>query len=267
MPRRLTLVLVSALLALSPSPTALAQTPSGTPASDAGEVPPVNYRIKKISLTVQGGYFSGGTYFELPTPGPRTQEQTGSTVVVDFNGTEHEPPSWLTAPRKEIESGSFIGGTAAFYLSEDFHLDLRLSVAKSTAVLTFLFRDDPNNIRRDELIRSGFRSRDEGFRALTAGGALHYDANAIKLFGITPSIGCGFGGIINRFSFLEDKTALYFQMTAGLSYTLTKSLRLDAQATATTFSFATEELHYSKQVTYTYASAGLTYLIDMIPGD
>ncbi len=257
MQRMIRVALAAASLALLLPAAAAAQTESA--AADT-EIPPVQYRIKKIALTFHGGRFSGGKFLELPTPGPRTQQAIGSDVVYKYDGQPFVLPAYYSAPVKEIRPGNFLGGTVSFYLSEEFHLDLRATVASSTAETSFLNARDPQASFREVLDTDG------GFKSLTLGGGLNYDARQVALFGIVPSIGCGFGGVINRFSQLEDKTALFFQINAGLSHTLTHNILLGAHLAATTFAFTREELHYTKQLTYVNLSLGLTYLIDMVPG-
>jgi len=260
----LPVVLCAASLLILASPDARAQT--AAPPADATEVPEAIYRLKKVSLAIYGGTFSGGTFFELPSLGPRTQIEEGSNTVYRYDGLPFTTldSRFYSAPRKEIESSTQIGGTIGFYLSDDFHLDLQLAMASSKAVTSFLFAD-PRTIEADTARVQV--DEDPGFKALTGGAGLAYDATSLSFAGITPVAGCSFGGIINRFTELEDKTALYFQVGLGLYHDFGDKLRLSTQFSATTFSFAREELPYGKQVTYTSLSLGLAYLVDMVPGD
>jgi hypothetical protein len=226
----------------------------------------VNYRLKKVSLALYGGTFSGGTFLELPTPGPRTQVEEGADAVYRYDGLPFTTldSRFYSAPIKEIKSSTQVGGTIGFYLSDQFHLDLQLAMASSRATTSFLFADprttaaDTVRVQVDE---------DPGFKALMGGAGLAFDATSLSFAGITPVAGCAFGGIINRFTELEDKTALYFQVGVGFYHDFGSKIRLSTQFAATTFSFAREELSYGKQVTYTSMSLGLAYLVDMIPGD
>jgi len=261
----LPVVLCAASLILLASPATRAQTDA--PPADGAEVPEANYRLKKVALTFYGGTFSGGTFFELPAPGPRTMVEAGSDPVYRYdNGLPFTTldPRQYSAPRKEIESSTQFGGTIGFYLSDQFHLDLQLAMASSRAITSFRFADprtteaDTIRIQVDE---------DPGFKALMGGAGLAFDATSLSFAGITPVAGCAFGGIINRFTELEDKTALYFQVGIGFYHDFGSKIRLSTQFAATTFSFAREELSYGKPVTYTNISLGLAYLVDMIPGD
>lgn len=260
----LPVVLCAASLVLCAAPAARGQT-AATPA-DGAEVPEANYQLKKVSLTLHGGTFSGGTFFELPPPGPRTEVEEGSDTVYRYDGLPFTTLDrrFYSAPRKEIESSTQIGGTIGFYLSDQFHLDLQLATASSKATTSFLYAD-PRTVEADS-VRVQV-DEDPGFRMLMGGAGLAFDATSLSFAGITPVAGCSFGGIINRFSELEDKTALYFQVGVGFYHDFGSKFRLSTRFAATTFSFAREELPYGKQVTYTNLSLGLAYMVDMVPGD
>ena len=161
---------------------------------------------------------------------------------------------------RSLESGTTIGGRVGFYLSDEFHLDLVASVTSSKAVTSFL-NSDPRNAGnfREQL------DEDTGFTSYMGGGNLMYDVRSMRILGLMPFAGAGIGGIINRFSQLPDKTALYFQLTGGFIYHINDSVRLNTRFTATTFSFETEELIYAEQVTYASISMGLTWMIDVTP--
>jgi hypothetical protein len=257
-------VLWAASLLLLASPDVRAQT--ADPVANGAEVPEVNYRLKRVSLALYGGTFSGGTFFDLPTTGLRTRFEEGSVPVYRYDGLPFTTldSRFYSAPRKEIESSTQIGGAIGFFLSDQFHLDLQLATAASRATTSFLFADpftleaDTVRIQVDE---------DPGFRAMMGGASLAFDATSLSFAGITPVASCAIGGIINRFTELEDKTALYFQVGVGLYHDFGSKARLSTQFSATTFSFAREELVYGQRVTYTNISLGLAYLVDMIPGD
>jgi hypothetical protein len=257
-------VLCAASLLLLASPRARAQTEA--PPADGTEVPEAVYRLKKISLGLYGGTFSGGTFLDLPTPGPRTRVDEGSDTIYRYDGLPFTTldSRFYSAPRKEIQSSTQLGGKIGFYLSDQFHLDLQLAMAASKATTSFLYAD-PHTLEADT-VRVQV-DEDPGFKALMGGAGLAFDATSLSFAGITPVAGCAFGGIINRFSHLDDKTALYFQFGIGFYHDFGAKIRLSTQFAATTFSFAREELRYSKQVTYTNLSLGLAYLVDMIPGD
>ncbi len=265
------------LLALVPL-AAVAQEDTGAAAG-----PEPESAIKKISISIGGGYFSGTTFFELPALDLRAQVAPGSNTVTLFNGQEldlgiQRRPNCLDAPIKKIVPGEAFNLRLGFYVSEDFHLDLFGSYVKSKAELSLLRYEDGlavDRVEADELqhwtdelyqsqgIEGGFR--DEDFRSFTGGANLVYDARAVRMLGLTPQFGTGFGGIINRFSTLEDKTALYFQLFGGLLLPLGDNLRVDLRGTATTFSFSTEEVTYAQQVTTFVGSVGVTWLFDVSP--
>ncbi len=260
----LPVILWAASLLLLASPDVRAQTEA--PDASGAEVPEVNYRLKKIALTLYGGTFSGGTFLELPSTGPRTRFEDGSDPIYRYDGLPFTAldGDFYSAPRKEIESSTQIGAAIGFYLSDQFHLDLQLATAASRATTTFLFADpltleaDTVRIQVDE---------DPGFRTMMGGASLAFDATSLSVAGITPVASCAIGGIINRFTQLEDKTALYFQVGIGFYHDFGPKMRLSTQFAATTFSFDREELVYGERVTYTNISLGLAYLVDMIPGD
>ncbi len=272
-------LLTGFLFVLAPL-AAAAQADADTTAAAA---PEPKSAIKKIAISVGGGYYSGTTFFELPTIDLRAQVAPGSNTVTLFNGQEldlgiQRRPNCLDAPIKKVMPGEALNLRLGFYISEDFHLDLYGSYAKSKAELSLLRYEDgeiAGRVEADELqgwtdelyssqgIDGGFR--DEDFRSFTGGANLVYDASAIRMFGLTPQFGTGFGGVINRFTTLEDKTALYFQLFSGLLLPLSDNLRIDVRGTATTFSFATEEVSYAQQVTMFVGSIGVTWLFDVKP--
>ncbi|MFH1842847.1 MAG: hypothetical protein ABIF77_06530 [bacterium] len=231
------------------------------PLEEGGETPEAAYRIKKITLTFFGGYFSGSTFFELPTLEDRTQLEEGSDEVFRYDGTIFELGEHYDAPEKKIDPGRTFGGRFGFYLSDQFHLDLVASVTMSKATTTFL-NSDP---RLEDGPRRELIDEDDGFTIYKGGGSLMYDITAVDFYGFMPYFGLGLGGVINRFTTLSDKTALYFELTGGLSFDVSSSLRINTQFTASTLSFETEELHYSKQVTYAYASLGICWVFDTVP--
>lgn len=288
--------IVAATLCLLLPAAALAQQDQQPPASAEtdtaavaeGEAAPAEAgpRIKIISLTVQGGTFSGATFFELPKYWPRTEVAEGGNLIYSFDGQSFSLPEdqRLYAPRKEIEPGYHAGARIGFFLSRNFHIDLIASYAKSKATTTFIWDDPatvdtgPSRVNLDEVgddaeqtLRSFLRNTgmggalwtDENFTVYKGGGALLYDSYDFRVLGLMPTFGVGLGGVLNRFSFLADKTALYFELTGGLKYELSNSLQLQATYTATMLNFDTEELEYGKQVTYGLASLGVSWLFDV----
>ncbi len=242
---------------------ALAQEDELPPVPEAEEegVPEASYSIKQISLSVFGGWFSGATYLELPPLEARTELAEGSNDIYMFDGSIFQLPTYYDAPQKKIDAGTAFGGRIGFYLSDEFHLDLITTITRTKAVTSF-----QNNNPRDP--KAPFREvmdTDDGFTVYQGGGALMYDVTTADLLGLHPYFGLGLGGIINHFSHIADKTALYFELITGLSYNLKDDLQLRAQFNATTLSFEREELRYAKQVTYAQASLGITWLINTTP--
>jgi hypothetical protein len=225
-----------------------------------------DYTVKAYTLSIFGGYFSGATFFSLPPLEDRTFVEAGSNDVMGYDG------EWLIldpniygAPTKEIQPGTGWGTQIGIYLSDSFHLDLALSFASTSATIDMLNLNpsDPDNPYIERV--PGESGEDTGVSIITGGAALIYDARSFRLGGIYPFVGFGLGGIINSFTELEDKTALYFRGLGGLKYDLSRKLIVFAQANLTTFSYPTEELNYTTQVTYFDLYLGLALFIDTIP--
>ncbi len=250
---------------------------------------PDDYNIKAYRLSVYGGWFSGSTYFNprLDPLGPRTYLAEGVSDVIGFDGEVIPFDLELhDAPVKEIDPGRYIGAKIAMYLNPNFHLDLVGSYSQGEARITFLNLnpDDPENMFREipeppmapgdvdtpeeeAAWAAAWQDRfvDQGFKVYKGGVHVMYDLSVFRTLGLEPYIGFGLGGIINRFSNLEDKTALYFSGVVGLNAQITNRFSIFSQATTTTFNFLTEELHYGKTLTYFHAAAGLSWYIDTIP--
>lgn len=224
-----------------------------------------DYTVKAYSLSLYGGYFSGGTFFELPPiADDRTFVEEGTNRVMGYNG-EWLPldPAVYDAPRKRIESGGGFGGTLGIYLSDVFHMDLSLTMSKSKATTTMLYRNpnDPENPYREKV------DEDDSFNSYTGGVNLIYDIRNASFAGMFPYVGFGLGGVINSFTVLDDKTALFFEGVGGLRLHLAGDFSLQAQVNLRTFSFLTEELNYSQQVTFANFFVGVSYFIDVVPAD
>ena len=247
------------------------------------EVDELTSRVKTISISFSGGHYSGTTFLDLPVVDQRAQLADGSNHVTLFNGEsldlgDSRPENGFDAPAKEIEPGEFYGMNISFYLSDSFHIDLNASYSRSRATLAMDRFEDDVFIERvygedldswyegfyDQTTYSG-GSVDPSFKSYMGGISVSYDADTLKLFGLTPYFGMGFGGILNRFTVLEDKTALYFHLFSGLDLPLTRSIHVNTRFAATTFAFPTEEVAYSEQVTTMTATLGLTLHFDVKP--
>ena len=271
------LVLMSAVLIALSTVGALAQDEVDEPVEE------LTSRVKTISISFSGGYYSGTTFLDLPVVDQRAQLADGSNHVTLFNGEslnlgDSRPENGFDAPAKEIDQGEIYGMNISFYLSDSFHIDLNASYSRARAFLSMArFEDDvlTERVYGEDLDAwyEGFYDQtnyaggsvDPNFKSYMGGISVSYDANALRMFGLTPYFGMGFGGIINRFTVLEDKTALYFHLFGGLDLPLTRSLHINTRFSGTTFSFPTEEVPYSEQVTTMTATLGLTLHFDVKP--
>lgn len=269
----LMLVLTTALLVIGAPVSAQTEDPSPVeaPAGETEVFEPElsydDYTVKSYSISFFGGSFSGGTYLDNKELGERTVLTDDAYVLLGYNGENlydtFVDPRIYDAARKEIESGPAYGARIGIYISRDFHMDLSGLYATGQAVTSMLYRTDPEidrNITERRVIDT-----DEGFKVFKGGIGLSYDARPAKFFGITPRLGFALGGIINRYSQLEDKTALYVEAGLGLNYPIFKNWDLAGGADITTFAFEVDELGYSNMVNYTTFTIGITWHIDVIP--
>jgi len=225
-----------------------------------------DYTVKGYKLKIFGGWFSGGTYLELPPiDGDRTFVEEGSDRVMGYDG------DWLAidsnqydAPIKRIESGPTYGATLGIYLADNFHIDLTATYSEGRATTTMRNKIDPDLTFREKPFDDE-RDNDDEFSVLMGGVGLTYEANDFYIFGMRPFVGFGIGGVINSFRVLDASSGLYFQGLAGLSIDLTRNFAFVGQYQLTTFSFSRDELEYSKQVTYSQAFIGFTLFIDVLP--
>ncbi len=226
--------------------------------------------IKRIAISFSGGTYSGATFFKLPPLDDRAQLEEGTNIITLFNGEEldlgEEVPvdEGFGAPVKKIDSGHFVEGRIGFYLNESFHLDLVGGLVLADASLSVLQYDGGEPLGRiTGTVENGFL--DTGHTAFMGGFQFGYDGHQLKKFGLTPNFGLGFGGIIDRFTVLEDKTALFFQLFGELSYPAFDNIEIRARVTTTTYSFRTEEVRYTEQITASNFTLGFTWLFDANP--
>jgi hypothetical protein len=232
-----------------------------------------DFTVKAYRLTVFGGNFSGAKYLELPVLADRTRLTDGAGDIIGFDG-EVLPESRLFMPdgnhfeyesaHKEIESGPAYGAKVGIYISDDFHLDLMGTYASGRAVTTMMHRIDETDYDIMERVEV---DEDDGFNVYKGGLHLMYDARPATFFGIMPRLGFGLGAVLNRYSFLEDKSALYLEGNFGLSHKLFKNVNLTGQVDLTSFAFQVDDLGYSNMVNYTTFSLGISWLIDVVPED
>lgn len=225
-----------------------------------------DYTVKAYSLTVWGGTSSGATYLDNPPIDGLTVLTDGAADILAYDGgvlPESRDIRHYDAATKEIKSGDAFGGRIGIYLSNDFHLDLMGSYASGEAVTSMLYTEEPD-LAPDKTVRVQVDS-DPGFKTYKGGLALMYNATPAAVFGAIPRLGFGLGGIINRYSQLPDKTALYLEANFGLTYEVVDNVSLGAQADITNFAFEVDELGYSNMTTYTTFSLGVSWFIDRVP--
>lgn len=265
------LAAVPALAQDAPPPAADAAADSMSATANVPEVEELewgDYTVKAYTLTVWGGGFSGATYLDNAPLGERTVLTDGAGDILGYDGEvlEESTPRYADfydAARKEIKSGDSFGARIGIYIADDFHLDLMGSYATGEAVTSMLYTEDPVNApNRSERVVVDV---DPGFKVYRGGLALMYNAHPAEFFGIVPRLGFGLGGIINRYSELADKTALYLEGNFGLNYEIFKDVEIGAQVDLTSFAFEVDELGYSNMVNYTTYSVGLSWFIDRVP--
>lgn len=231
-----------------------------------------DYTVKAYRLTFFGGNFSGATYLDNQELEERTILTPGAGDIIAYDGevlwestAKYENGlNIYDAARKEIKSGPAFGTRVGIYISNDFHLDLLGTYATGKAVTTMLYRPDSEDItNRNRIVVD----EDDGFKMLKGGMALMYDAKPATFFGLVPHLGFGLGGVINRYSYLEDKTALYLEGNFGLSYELFDNFNITGQADLTSFAYEVDELGYSNMVNYATFSLGVSWLIDVVPAN
>jgi len=252
-----------------------------------------DYTVKGYSLSFGGGIFTGATYLDLQPFGDRTAypRNTGDDLGAgDILGYDNLPLDVSRArgsddlflfneARKEIKSGPAFSGRVGIYVAEHFHLDVVGSYATGEAEVSMVYRGETNDdfTQGQRYIGSELEKNiplehrnpaafvDEGFSVIKGGLGLMYDAEPARFFGITPRLGFGLGGIINSYSHLKDKTALYLEGTFALDYGVARNLDVFVQADLATFAFEIEELGYRDMVKYTTFTFGVTWFNDVLP--
>lgn len=273
-------------LAADPAPAPAAKTPAASAAAtqatpsavEAAEKPLEwkDYKVKAYTLSFYGGSFSGATYLDLMPLSPRTMVARGAYTVYAYDGTgpleqavnmtaSDATQRKYNAPRKEIKAGTAFGGRIGIYLADDFHFDLTGSYYSGKAVTSMLYNPDSSN-PANSWNRIDV-DQDDGFAAYKGGISLMYDATPATFLGLKPLLGFGLGGVINRFSVLEDKTALYLEGNFGLSARPTKNLEIIARTDVAVFAFEVDELGYRNMVNYKDFMIGVSWFLDTVPAD
>lgn len=280
--------LLPALVLVLGAAAAVAQDDAAPAAADTAAVQAAaaaleydDYTVKAYTLTVFGGSFSGATFLELDQVGPKTVITPGigdnvgpgeilgydGRVLLESRAVQPDGTRLFDAPIKKIESGPAFGARVGIYISDHFHLDLTGTYAqgKATTSMVYMGEDNPD-LNRVKNVRYEL-DEDEDFVMYKGGLALKYDAVPATMFGLVPRLGFGLGGIINRFSELEDKTSLYLEGSFGLARSFGDRLSLVAQVDVTNFSFDVEELGYSNMLNYATFSVGISWFIDVVPAE
>jgi hypothetical protein len=224
-----------------------------------------DYSIKAYTIRIFGGRFGGDEYLNLPVLGPRTFEEIGANRVMSYDGTWWEPGELdyriYDGPVKRIEDGYTFGLTIGAYLADQFHMDITFAYSSTEAFLTMVNTEDPDNQFREEI------DRDPNVQVFRGSLQLTYDLDNFQFLGFRPYLGFGFGGVINRFSNLDDMGELFLVGTAGFQRQFSEQISFFLQANAATFAMGREELHYTTSVTYTDLTAGLSFFFDVVPAD
>ncbi len=271
--------------------TSAAQNPSSaTDLSQSNQSALENYKdfsVKAYRLEFFVGNFSGGTYLDNQPISDRTvitkggdplyaYDPSGSGIMVSgvrvedgsiiYPHRDNDKPNsaFFDAARKEIKPGTTFGGRIGIYIADEFHLDLVGVYSAGDAVTTMLYDQDGEDGDAFGEKRVTIE-KDTGFKVIQGGIDLMYDAKPATMYGLTPHIGFGLGGILNRYTYLEDKTGLYLKGNLGFSGHLTKNLDLYARAEISTFAFDVDELGYSNMVSYSNFTIGLSWFHDVLP--
>lgn len=238
-----------------------------------------DYTVKAYSISFFGGQLSGTTFLDLKPLGEKTRitesgrpDELWPNDILAYDGGPLEEGRLkrddglrylFDSGRKEVKSGPSFGGRVGVFIADNFHLDLYGSYAKGKAVTTMVYQG-----RNDNDPLKGTRMQvdeDDGFSVMRGGLSLMYDAEPASFFSIVPRIGFGLGGVINSYTFLEDKTGLYLEGSLGLTRRIAGSLDVFGQVDLDIYSMDIEELGYSNMVSYTTLSLGLTWFIDVLP--
>jgi opacity protein-like surface antigen len=232
-----------------------------------------DYTVKAYAIQIFGGAFNGDRYLDLPIKSDRTQVEEGSDWVMGYDGNILTPDvldyEIYDSPVKELENGYTLGVKVASYLTDNFHVDLSLTYSSSTARLTMVNLEDPENPVREELptVDDVNVSVDDGVQIFRGAISGLYDLSTFDLWGISPYVGFGFGGVLVSYSALEDVGALFLVGTGGLKRHLFGSTSAFLQFDLTNFSMSRDELEYTKNVTFMDLTFGLSFFIDTVPAD
>jgi len=255
-------------LAMALSVEAVAQEPpTADPLDDEGVVADTwdSYLVKSYSIQVFGGLFGGDRYLDLPVMGQQTEVEEGTQRVMSYDGTWWELDELdytrYDGPVKTIEDGLTAGVHIGTYLADSFHMDLTLSYTRTEAFLTMVDKSDRDNMVTEEI------DRDDNVQILRASLKMMYDLDNVRMLGTSPYLGFGFGGVITRFSNLDDRGGLFLVGSAGIRREIARDISAFIQFDVTAMAMDRDELHYNKTVAFTDITAGLSLFLDVVPGD
>jgi hypothetical protein len=205
------------------------------------------FEIIRIDLNLFGGYLWGSDYMTLPDIlDPDQTFDRGANQIVDFSGNSQE---FLRAPTKSIEAGPALGGSATFYLGENFGMQLFGSYSLNKAKLVGHTDVNPEPQTVDE-------SDVEVFRG---GGNIMYNLGREEKWPTRPFVVLGFGGILNQFPAVDDVSAVYFMYGGGVSGPITGNFRFEVGTNFTLYSWDTDEIALDTVVTLPSVYAGITW--------
>lgn len=216
------------------------------------------FRVQRIELSLFGGYVSGANYLDLP---PLLDEQTNDTAldqILDFSGNAPDPK--VEAPKKDVEAGWMVGGTATFYLTENFGMQLYGRYAKADAVFTG--RQVIDSELQDETVEIDRTS----LTSYAGGGNIIYHLGRERKHPIRPFVNLGFGGTLNQFPDTDDVSAIYFLYGGGIGFPVKGSIRGFVQFHQQLYTWETDEVSLDETIQFPQFSAGFTWRYD-VPDD
>ncbi len=225
--------------------------------------------IKRIELSLFGGWFGGVTFLSLPPIAPQTTD-LGASDILDFDGDPLAPPKYpgqIDATHKYVEDGYWGGITATFFVSDAFGLELIGAYGKSQAVVTGQYRDidlvDKDHPFYDPSQDEGSFQWDQSDMSWIQGGV-----NMVYVFGhrkFKPYLLLGIGGLLNSFPNSTSTGALYFQYGGGFRYELSDALDVKLGLSSSLFTWDQDEVSLNQTVQYPMASLGLIWKYHVPP--
>jgi hypothetical protein len=219
--------------------------------------------IKRIEISVFGGYFAGLKFLSLPPLAPDTTD-LGSSEILDFDGdalTQPKYPGQIDAVEKKVQNGVFAGASATFYMTDAFGLELIGAYGRTKAKITGQYLDpssvDQNHPKFDPSQLDGRFEWDSSDMNWIQGGV-----NMVYVFGkrtLRPYLLLGFGGVLNSFPNADSVGALYFEYGGGFRYELREGLALRLGLSSSLFSWSQKEVDLNRSVQYPMVSFGVIW--------